>query len=71
MLLPRAASAAAQSYHGCVGTAQDAHCDAVQEAFKQYPELFSWITAQPDEALVKAFIKYREDLQCVTTCCAA
>ena len=41
------------------------HCDAVQEAFKQYPELFGWITAQPDEALVKAFIKYREDLQCV------
>ena len=37
---------------------------AVQEAFKQFPELFSWITQQPDEALVKAFAKYREDLQC-------
>ncbi len=47
----------------------------MQEAFKQYPELFSWITAQPDEALVKAFTKYREDLQCATCllslCCLA
>ena len=42
------------------------HCDAMQEAFKQYPELFGWITAQPEETLVKAFNKYREDLQCAS-----
>lgn len=38
-----------------------------QEAFKSYPELFQWVTAQPDDAVLKAFMQYTRELSCECT----
>lgn len=45
---------------------QDEHgiSSEVQEAYKSYPELFQWVTAEPDEAVLKAFMQYARELSC-------
>ena len=45
---------------------QDLHCP--QEAYRAFPELFQWVTAQPSEAILKAFVQYNQDLSCAPQC---